>query len=105
MLLFFGEIRGGEMTMQTSKQFQIFHYVYLCVCVSDVVCGSQRTACRSHFSPSSVWIPGIHVSRQSWWQAPLLPKPSSLINIMDVLKARFSSDEMQNSPEPTRTFL
>lgn len=38
-MLSFDGICGGKMIIKTFKHFKIIYYIYLCVCVSDVVCG------------------------------------------------------------------
>ena len=41
--------------------FILCMYVYMCVVVliTWLTCGDQRTICRSHCPPSTLWVPGI----------------------------------------------
>lgn len=38
---------------------------------------SQTTTSRNGFSPSTVWVLGLHSCQQAWWEVPLPAKPST----------------------------
>ena len=53
-------------------------FLYVCVNIPWYTCGSHRTTCMSWFSSFTVWVPGIELWCQAWWQVPLPTELSCL---------------------------
>lgn len=57
-----------------SRRFFKLHYNLICAQDGDEgyaeVCGGPRTACKSWFAPSTVWVPGSNPGLQDWGPTP-----------------------------------
>lgn len=44
----------------------------------------QRTACRSPFMLSTMWVPSLNLGHQPWWQVLLLADASLWLNFLSI---------------------
>lgn len=55
-------------------------------CVPQHMCGHQRSACGSGFSPSAMWVPKLSLGCDGW-QMPFLSEPCRLLFYLFVLES------------------
>lgn len=68
----------------------MYYFIYLCAClcvclsVQGLLSGSQSTAYRSQSFPFIIWVPGLELGFQSWWQVHLCIKPSEWLYVISL---------------------